>query len=114
MRISDWSSDVCSSDLEWQSHLTVAVQAAQAVMEQGHQLYPTYDGLFQHEAEGPSNAESIFVKIYGVSPSRSEERRVGTECVSKCRFRWSPYPYKNKKKQQHKKIAHHDRIKNKL
>src|SRR3546814_6224496 len=69
MRISDWSSDVCSSDLEWQSHLTVAVQAAQAVMEQGHQLYPTYDGLFQHEAEGPSNAESIFVKIYGVSPS---------------------------------------------
>src|SRR3546814_16326482 len=27
------------------------------------------DGLFQHEAEGPSNAESIYVKIYGVSPS---------------------------------------------
>src|SRR3546814_14765927 len=23
---------------------------------------------------------------------RSEERRVGNECVSKCRFRWSPYP----------------------
>jgi len=57
------------NDTDWQSHLSVAVQAAQAVMEQGHQLYPTYDGLFQHEAEGPSNTENIFVKIYGVSPS---------------------------------------------
>src|SRR3546814_16815547 len=27
---------------------------------------------------------------------RSEERRVGKECVSTCRSRWSPYPYKNK------------------
>src|SRR3546814_8014463 len=27
---------------------------------------------------------------------RSEERRVGKECVSKCRYRWSPYPYKKK------------------
>src|SRR3546814_16007792 len=25
---------------------------------------------------------------------RSEERRVGKECVSTCRSRWSPYPYK--------------------
>lgn len=57
------------NDGDWQPHLHIAVQAAQAVMEQGHQLYPTYDGLFQHEAEGPSNTESIFVKIYGVSPS---------------------------------------------
>src|SRR3546814_19530861 len=31
---------------------------------------------------------------------RSEERRVGKECVSTCRSRWSPYPSK-KKKQQH-------------
>src|SRR3546814_16547313 len=29
---------------------------------------------------------------------RSEERRVGKECVSKCRSRWSPYPYKKKTK----------------
>src|SRR3546814_16195751 len=31
-------------------------------------------------------------------PSRSEERRVGKECVSPCRSRWSPYLYKKKKK----------------
>src|SRR3546814_17790458 len=30
---------------------------------------------------------------------RSEERRVGKECVSTCRSRWSPYHSKNKKKQ---------------
>src|SRR3546814_11303607 len=31
--------------------------------------------------------------IEGVFALRSEERRVGKECVSKCRSRWSPYPY---------------------
>src|SRR3546814_16836636 len=36
--------------------------------------------------------------LYGrsVKGLRSEERRVGTECVSTCRSRWSPYHYKNK------------------
>src|SRR3546814_15384141 len=31
---------------------------------------------------------------------RSEERRVGKECVSTCRSRWWPYHYKKKKKNQ--------------
>src|SRR3546814_19714774 len=35
-------------------------------------------------------------------PVRSEERRVGKECVSKCRSRWSPYHSKKKKKQKNK------------
>src|SRR3546814_16695047 len=34
--------------------------------------------------------------------SRSEESRVGKECVSTCRYRWSPYHYKKKKKQKTK------------
>src|SRR3546814_13106911 len=38
---------------------------------------------------------------------RSEERRVGKECVSTCRSRWSPYHYKKKKKKAGKK--HHRR-----
>src|SRR3546814_12425263 len=29
---------------------------------------------------------------YVIAPARSEERRVGKECVSTCRSRWSPYP----------------------
>src|SRR3546814_11040872 len=34
--------------------------------------------------------------------TRSEERRVGKECVSTCRSRWSPYHYKKNKKTTHK------------
>src|SRR3546814_11762027 len=36
------------------------------------------------------------------SPESSEERRVGKECVSTCRYRWSPYHYKKKKRQKHR------------
>src|SRR3546814_15858739 len=36
----------------------------------------------------------LTLRIVGVGLSRSEERRVGKECVSTCRSRWSPYHYK--------------------
>src|SRR3546814_14553873 len=42
-----------------------------------------------------------FAKEHSVSGTRSEERRVGKECVSTCRSRWSPYPYKKKEGRQH-------------
>src|SRR3546814_12122446 len=43
-------------------------------------------------------AERIFAaEMAGIAKKRSEERRVGKECVSKCRSRWSPYHYKKKK-----------------
>src|SRR5690606_19309973 len=51
---------------DWQSHLTIAVQAAEAVMGQGHILFPSYSGMFVQAGEGRSNTENIFVKIYGV------------------------------------------------
>src|SRR3546814_11442744 len=68
MRISDWSSDVCSSDLG----------------------LPSTGWLLSDERSAPPS-----IDLYG---SRSEERRVGKECVSTCRSRWSPYHYK---KQDH-------------
>src|SRR3546814_19187722 len=37
--------------------------------------------------------------VQAFSQIRSEERRVGKECVSTCRSRWSPYHYKKNKKQ---------------
>src|SRR3546814_15681208 len=37
---------------------------------------------------------------------RSEERRVGKECVSTCRSRWSPYHLKKKKQKQYTRITH--------
>src|SRR3546814_13399125 len=36
------------------------------------------------------------LKRLKLAPDRSEERRVGKECVSQCRYRWSPYNSKNK------------------
>src|SRR3546814_1464048 len=61
LRISDWSSDVCSSDLP---RVTCGSLAPQ-----------------------PKHGR-IRMRIRG---NRSEERRVGKECVSTCRSRWSPY-----------------------
>src|SRR3546814_8185661 len=65
MRISDWSSDVCSSDLN-----------GDKVPEQRARLWQLWCGQTSHESQ---------------TPRRSEERRVGKECVSTCRSRWSPY-----------------------
>src|SRR3546814_8069223 len=67
MRISDWSSDVCSSDLA-QNKVNIS-------------------RLWRYVHTGPARSESSKRCIY----SRSEERRVGKECVSTCRSRWSPY-----------------------
>src|SRR3546814_6053818 len=66
MRISDWSSDVCSSDLP-SRHRSRFARARLPV----------------HSTSGHMHASS--------APWRSEERRVGKEYVSTCRSRWSPY-----------------------
>lgn len=52
---------------DWQSHLTIAVNAATAVMAEGHTLFSNYGNLFIQAGEGPTNTENILVKIYGVS-----------------------------------------------
>lgn len=54
------------NDGDWQSHLNLAVKAAEAVMGQGHTLFPSYSGMFVQAGEGRSNTENIFVKIYGI------------------------------------------------
>src|SRR3546814_3695940 len=80
MRISDWSSDVCSSDLvepRFQEHFVRAMAIP-------HRTDP-----FPHLAKAvrlPERRETA-----GPDDRRSEERRVGKECVSTCRSRWSPY-----------------------
>src|SRR3546814_6372571 len=77
MRISDWSSDVCSSDL---LHTLRGGGHAFGLQQLGH----AGAVIDVHLA-----AERFDVEGLGIS--RSEERRVGTECVSTCRSRWSPY-----------------------
>src|SRR3546814_9425263 len=84
MRISDWSSDVCSSDLE--ITLLGAVNILTGCYDSDNFANEPFCGLFMRTAGGP-DAQSVA----SVTDRRSEERRVGKECVSTCRSRWSPY-----------------------
>src|SRR3546814_17737961 len=101
MRISDWSSDVCSSDLylsrSIRSQLAAGLVAivllvggtgswaavtdlAGAVVTSGHFVVDSYVKKVQHTTGGVVG--EILVR------ERSEERGVGKECVSTCRSRW--------------------------
>src|SRR3546814_1159413 len=97
MRISDWSSDVCSSDLVDDDHLAVAddvvhVALVDAVRAQaGVEVVDDVDVVRGVEVvvfafKDPCLAQQVLGMLL-----RSEERRVGKECVSTCRSRWSPY-----------------------
>src|SRR3546814_15608273 len=87
MRISDWSSDVCSSDL------TPPVITAAIPVGDGASLLSRRPDIRQAERELAASTARIGVATAELYP-RSEERRVGKECVSTCRSRWSPYHYK--------------------
>src|SRR3546814_12114105 len=91
MRISDWSSDVCSSDLQL-DQLVAVFDAIEIDMRDGQIDLGRRIGLNDREGRARRLAQK--------PPSlRSEERRVGKECDSTCRSRWSPYHYKKKKYQ---------------
>src|SRR3546814_16666767 len=136
MRISDWSSDVCSSDLLDVNALPTTAPETQWAPALGQTIYRRgtiyYDSTrstsdittfsafsANNSTECPVAATKLrqwasasdfdgYVDtltpngrtyhdiglIWGarlISPTRSEERRVGKECVSTCRSRWSPY-----------------------
>src|SRR3546814_14459756 len=103
MRISDWSSDVCSSDL---NHAGCAVKACQtahdgqvvgihAVAMQFLEIGKDFTHVIKRV--GPLRmarhqrclpGRKLGINAFG---KRSEERRVGKECVSTCRSRWARY-----------------------
>src|SRR3546814_16683211 len=114
MRISDWSSDVCSSDLAVQRLLApVAVAGWTMLAVAGLGLVVNLAALFiLHGGDRRNlNLRGATVHVLGdllgsaaavigavvilrtgwmpIAP-RSEERRVGKECVSTWRSRWSP------------------------
>src|SRR3546814_5200272 len=91
MRISDWSSDVCSSDLQHVLHLLgdVAQQQGDSSFFGKATVHDTSGGGPLLKVEHVSKSFSI--RKAGLLGGRSEERRVGKECVSTCRSRWSPY-----------------------
>src|SRR3546814_2071096 len=94
MRISDWSSDVCSSDLvhrggrgardrvlQGPGRLLVVVDPPDA---------DDLDGALSGAGVGEAGLRVEVELDVGVRGARSEERRVGNECVRTCSTRWSP------------------------
>src|SRR3546814_20577283 len=118
MRISDWSSDVCSSDLfdkllgdllGGPRKVDKAVPSTSIPMFADWLPYRSFDqknGLYYNSASrgwilevsplvGADDRTSEIISQFlseGIpDKTRSEERRVGKECVSTCKYRWSPY-----------------------
>src|SRR3546814_15351799 len=109
-RISDWSSDVCSSDLD---AVDLAVEIVLELGDVGEVLQALLRGVLRHRQGvlgafqvGPHRLHGAVLAVLGdvafhgrhpVAEEdvdvavRSEERRVGKECVSTGRSRWSPY-----------------------
>src|SRR3546814_5093798 len=79
MRISDWSSDVCSSDLLLMGAISDHVFHSEAAI-----------GYGMATVIGIALPLAAILLLTGRKHMSSEERRVGKECVSKCRSRWSP------------------------
>src|SRR3546814_11503411 len=104
MRISDWSSDVCSSDLHYEKPASWKWQTPDEYLNKKDQNWrnkPGEDAMWTFE---PSVALKIYQDMIGETQidlrmgerldrkqGSSDERRVGKECVSTCRSRWWPY-----------------------
>src|SRR3546814_19416387 len=98
MRISDWSSDVCSSDLA-----SCYIFAARGMIDfQRGRFDNGFDSYLEaaklgKKIKSPDLVLLSFIYLIEMMArtanisERSEERRVGKECVSTCRSRWSPY-----------------------
>src|SRR3546814_14959742 len=112
MRISDWSSDVCSSDLIrttqaylkdlFEHNTRFAGRSFQQIyhvdfFRQGEKVAECDSWVFRTDRDEARERGTKYTETKGkVVPFtdeqlRSEERRVGKECVSTCRSRWTPY-----------------------
>src|SRR3546814_14463980 len=114
MRISDWSSDVCSSDLGLDKKAPLALilplgrfGGKDLLPYLAHRPQGLLPGLLVHRdlplQPGLALIFDRFLRLLDrdvavpvliprhAIDERSEERRVGKECVSTCRSRWSPY-----------------------
>src|SRR3546814_13509830 len=104
MRISDWSSDVCSSDLAFRLDVVPEdagdPKALVARLSKIIALSPEDIERFEQERKANRSFRAVTLKLR--LSARSEERRVGKECVSTCRSRWSPNHQKQKNNDKHR------------
>src|SRR3546814_6411920 len=103
MRISDWSSDVCSSDLlserrcqQQQGQRADEAAADRREVGQGQRQVAVAALGHRKAVEGRRDGGGRAGRIdedrrVAAAVDRSEERRVGNVCVSTCRSRWCPY-----------------------
>src|SRR3546814_12830512 len=107
MRISDWSSDVCSSDLCIHVNaLPLRSYGSQSPRDVStDQAFPkslrrgVCEVLPRRPQDMPLSRPTPETTSWAGCMVRSEERRVGKECVSTCKSRWWTYNEKKKKKQ---------------
>src|SRR3546814_17757847 len=100
MRISDWSSDVCSSDLATFPD-QIEIQAGRYFVRPRYEIVQADGDAANGGRAGRRRIAHANVERIDLKPNpelaalgdliRSEERRGGKECVSTCRYRWSPY-----------------------
>src|SRR3546814_11001516 len=109
MRISDWSSDVCSSDLQHPDAPVAAHPECPPYIVDHADYVGSTSGILQFAKTFPGDTlivatephiihqmekelpEKTFIGAPGDAGTRSEERRVGKECVQTGRSRWSRY-----------------------
>src|SRR3546814_13261651 len=101
MRISDWSSDVCSSDLKM---LVYGAHFAEDLEDAKHFGWDIPKATFDW-VKLRDNVLNDVDRLNGLYTQRSEERRVGKECVSTCRSRWAPYH----SEKTHNKLTKHSK-----
>ncbi|WP_101690580.1 RagB/SusD family nutrient uptake outer membrane protein [Dysgonomonas massiliensis] len=64
-------------------HLEKSIEAAEALMKRGHELYPNFSDLFTFKGQGPENKENIFVKVYGPDDAGTEVHKNSREMENK-------------------------------
>src|SRR3546814_11584636 len=114
MRISDWSSDVCSSDLPCQSSVHCRRRHRHATSSAcGSNSIHSMSIEKTRSITAGNRFQRCDRVVSAMSNRRSEERRVGKECVSTCSSRWSQYHEKKNKQTEYKQSEYINKKKKK-
>src|SRR3546814_20021425 len=106
MRISDWSSDVCASDLNLKdydlSSLKFCASGGAPLPAEVQDKFENITGCKMIKGWGmtetsPAGTQTVYGGKRQRGSCRSAERRVWKACVHTCRSRWSPYHSKKQK-----------------